>query len=168
MRQRHCFLRRRGVPPPYAYLFYLLVVGSLFTSVTASRYLTFDSCGDGASAAVVALSASGSSGSLIHLEPGGQDSYSFTVSNHEADTVSQVALQYDVVVAGNLPAGITVQLDGKTGTNAGGEYIFSDAGIFPAGQEDNKTHTLTLTADADSDVAPSVEITVIIHAEQVD
>ena len=85
-----------------------------------------------------------------------------------SETVAQVALQYDVVVAGNLPAGVTMQLDEKDGTNSEGEYIFSDAGILPAGEEDDKAHTLTLTADTNSSAASPVEVTVTIHAEQID
>ena len=168
MKQRRCFLRRRGATPLCVYLLYILVAVSLFTGITASRYLASDSCDDNASAAAVALSTSVDGADSITLTPGGQDSYSFTVSNHEAGAVAQVALQYDVVVAGNLPAGVTMQLDEKDGTNSEGEYIFSDAGILPAGEEDDKAHTLTLTADTNSSAASPVEVTVTIHAEQID
>ena len=58
--------------------------------------------------------------------------------------------------------------DEKDGTNSEGEYIFSDAGILPAGEEDDKAHTLTLTADTNSSAASPVEVTVTIHAEQID
>lgn len=168
MKQLRFLLRRRGAIPLCAYLLYLLVAVSLFTGITASRYLASDSCDDSASVAAVVLSTSGNGEASITLTPGGQDSYSFTVSNHEAGAVAQVALQYDVVVAGNLPAGVTMQLDEKDGTNSEGEYIFSDAGILPEGEEDDKAHTLTLTADTNSSAASPVEVTVTIHAEQID
>lgn len=169
MRQRHCFLRRRGATPLYAYLLYLLVVGSLFTGITSSRYLASDSCDDSASVSAVALSTSGNSGSLIHLEPGSQDSYSFTVSNYEADTVSQVALQYDVVVelSGELPQGVRMMLDEASGSGTGKVYTFFDAGTLLAGEEDSNSHALSFTADAGSSAA-SVEVTVTILAEQAD
>lgn len=169
MKQRRCFLRRRGATPLCVYLLYLLVAVSLFTGITASRYLASDSCDDSASAAAVALSTSVDGADSITLTPGGQDSYSFTVSNHEGSTVSQVALQYDVVVelSGELPQGVSVALDGAPGSGSGTVYTFSSVGTFEAGEEDDNQHTLTLTAD-DSSLAASVELTVTIRAEQVD
>ena len=168
MKQRRCFLRRRGAIPLCAYLLYLLVAVSLFTGLTASRYLASDSGQDSGSVAGVALSTSVvDGGGSIALTPGGQGSYSFTVSNHDGSAVSEVALQYDVVVTGSLPDGVTMQLDGEAGTPSGGEHTFSDAGTLEAGQTDKNTHTLTLTAD-DSSSAASVELTLTIRAEQID
>lgn len=168
MKQRRCFLRRRGAIPLCAYLLYLLVAASLFTGITASRYLDSDSCDDSAAVAAVALFTSDGGTDPITLTPGGEDIYSFTVSNYEGDTVSEVALKYDVVVTGSLPDGVTMQLDGKNGTASGEEYTFSDAGTLEAGKEDHDQHTLTLTAAADSSSDASAEFTVTIHAEQID
>lgn len=169
MKQRRCFLRRRGAIPLCAYLLYLLVAVSLFTGITASRYLVSDSGDDNAAVAAVALSTSVDGSDSITLTPGGQDSYSFTVSNHEGSTLSQVALQYDVVVelSGELPQGVSMALDGAPGSGSGTVYTFSDAGTFLAGEENDNQHTLTLTADGSS-LAGSVELAVTIHAEQID
>lgn len=160
--------------PLHVYLLYLLVVSFLLTGMSLSRYVTATSGGDTARVAGTAVSTqvTQGNGSIALTQPGATAGYSFSVTNSRGGTISQVALQYDVIVEVGepLPAGVELRLDGKTGQldPEGKTYTFVDVGTFGAGNEDTHPHTLTFAATDVLDEVVSINVTVSVRAEQID
>lgn len=156
-------------------LAYLLVCTMLATGLSFSRYAVADSDSDAAQVAAGALRVSGSGNETFDLDCNKgttSQSYSFTVHNRDGGKTSQAAIEYDIVVGLSqaLPDGVTMTLDGHTGSGSGTKYTFS-GGTFAAGSSDSNTHTLTITADADEVMGSSayhLDLTISVLAEQVD
>ncbi|MEE0509694.1 MAG: hypothetical protein UDG94_00520 [Peptococcaceae bacterium] len=164
--------RRLLTLPPYVYLGYLLLCTLLVTGVSFSSYLSQASGSDSARVAAGAISITTVSGSSVTLDntngPASGD-LTFTVSNINAGAVSEVAIRYDIVIQADLPAGVTMTLDGKRGSQSGDTYTFSNMGTFAAGEERTFSHTLTFTGDftAINDSSTS-NIDISVQAEQID
>ncbi len=163
--------------PPYIYLAYLLVCTAVLTGVSLAGYTTTVSGSDSARiAAFVVTASSTQDGNALVIDCADTSKltqeYQFTVANNQDGKVSEVAANYDVVVTLNqaLPTGVSMTLDGNSGSASGNTYTFSNAGTFTAAAEEEIIHTLTFTADADTAAATSapINITVSVHAEQAD
>ena len=168
-------LKQRGCRIPFhVYLLYLLIASFLMTGVSFCSYVSSASGGDTArvAGAVISTQVTGEGDSISLNQPNTSANYSFTVSNGAGAAVSQVTLQYDVIVelAEALPAGVTILLDGRTG---GADmdrrtYTFSGAGTLAAGAQVSNNHTLTFTAGDGIYTASSVQVSVSVRVEQID
>ncbi|MBR6689459.1 MAG: hypothetical protein IKL68_05535 [Clostridia bacterium] len=97
--------------------------------------------------------------------------YSIIVSNKEKENISEVSLEYDIIIT--LPvevaSGLTVKVDGKETTRNKNKYTISKAGNFKPSTSRSQTHTLTF--EANPDVIRNCElnnIKVTVYAEQID
>lgn len=169
--------KSKGRLPIQVYLAYLLVCTLLLTGISFSRYVSASDSADSARVAKGAVTVSydenGTAVELIRPWNDGilTEEFHFRVSN----SASEVAIRYDVVVTLNeaLKNGVTMKLDGKTGTvkNDGKEYEFSDMGTFEAGVNETNTHTLSLAGDFDT-ILPGTDdtygIQITIRSRQID
>ncbi len=106
----------------WVYLLYLGLVTSLILSVTLARYVS--TAGGTGTAAVAAMSAAVDGSALTAkpidmtlagLRPGGEArTLDFQVVNYTGDTISEVALDYEITVktTGNLPLTYTLTAEG--------------------------------------------------------
>lgn len=159
------------------WLAYLLVCTLLLTGVSFARYITTASGSDAArvAAGLVTVSYEESTTAIQMDRPTNdglkKEDFMFTVSNGS----SEVAIQYDVVVTLDKPLGdgVTMTLDGQTGTETGDrkQYEFTNMGTFAAGVEQTKTHTLSFTGNFDT-ISPGTDdtynIQITIRSRQID
>lgn len=101
-------------------------------------------------------------------------SYSFTVSNHKDGITAEVDVGYSVTVtlSAALPDGLTLTLDGISGTASddGLTYSFEDpAWVLSAGTASTAAHELTFSADSSvlTEALAISKISVSVLAEQV-
>lgn len=162
--------------PLHVYLAYLLVCTFLLTGVSFSRYISSASGSDSARVAKGVVTVRYDDSTTVNLvRPSGDgletEEFSFSVTN----SISEVAIQYDVVVTLDKPLGkgVTVKLDGNAGNvkNEGKEYEFSNMGMFEAGVSTTKTHTLSFVGDFDT-IIPGTDdtynIQITIRSQQID
>lgn len=163
--------------PLHVYLSYLLACTMLATGVTFSSYVTKASCSPStARVAAGVVSVAGRSVGSLEIDCRGNidDSvaYTFTVSNSKGEKASQVAQGYDVTVTlgKELPGGVTMTLDGKSGSRNGKKYVFSNVGTFRAGQTQSKTHELTFRADTDTltEQVTGIQVNISVRTYQID
>lgn len=177
-RAKHYKKRRRRLPV-HVYLVYLCMITLLLTGVSFSRYIFVATGKDSADTAVFAVSAEPDSGqsSDITIESEDADlsqSFSFKVMNSGDGRASEVAIRYDVIVTlpQALPSGVEMTLEGygSLPLEDGNTYIYSDAGQFAAGKSEEHTHKLNFTVNPDevTDSAKLQNITITVHAEQID
>lgn len=175
--------------PPLVQLAYLFVFSLLLTGVSFSYYVSTSSGGAGAQVAggmltVEDLSWAAPRSLTLGPDPGSA-SWDFAVANSRGDEVSQVTLQYDVVLKLEkpLPDGVTVWLDGREGQpdtdlwglwfDSGSSgctcYTFEEAGWFEAGMGASQTHTVRFeTSGAALSEDSSIPFTITVRAEQMD
>lgn len=170
-----CLHRMRQIfrLPLHAYLLYLLVATFLFTGVTFSSYVTTASGGDSARVAAGVLDVSSASPNISLGPENPTAEYTFTVSNYKDGQCSEVAVQYDVTVTLDepLPEGVSIQLGSKTvnTTPQNKVYSFEGVGTLPAGTEYSNPHTLSFsTTDSSALTATTLDVTITVHAEQID
>lgn len=165
----------RFLPLP-VWLAYLLVCTLLLTGVSFARYITTASGSDAARVAAGLVTVDYDDTNEIKLVRPSTDgllteNYKFTVSNGS----SEVAIRYDVVVTLDKPlnSGVTMTLDGQTGTETGDrkQYEFTNMGTFAAGENDTYTHTLSFTGNFDtisSGTDDTYNIKILIRSRQID
>lgn len=165
--------------PIFVYLSYFFISTLMLTGISFSRYISTTKGEDGADvAAGIVVAVPETKGNLtLQLEENQSTiAYDFTVSNEKNGTMSEVAIQYDIIVALNepLPDGISLQLDGESPERQQEkkEYVFSQAGVFDAAKGEKHNHTLIFQAKKE-DVLKEQEtmertVTVTVHAQQID
>lgn len=166
----------RPLPLP-VWLAYLLVCTLLLTGVSFARYITTANGGDTArvAAGLVTVNYEESDAEIRLERPTGNsvetNKFEFSVSNGS----SEVAIRYDVVVTLDMPLkdGITMKLDGQTGTATGEEnqYVFSNVGTFAAGENETIPHTLSFEGDfgtIQKDMNDTYKIEISVRSQQID
>lgn len=168
--------------PIHAYLGYLLVCTLLLTGVSFSRYISSASGSDSPRVAAGVVTVSYDGDTTVEMDrptdPNNQietAEFSFHVSN----SASEVAIQYDLVLALDqpLPNGVTISLYKNGGSdpigtfdnNIDSQFTVSNAGIFKAGSQEIDQYKLTFEGDFDTiseDYNRTVSISV--QAEQID
>ena len=114
----------------WVYLLYLGLVTTLILSVTLARYV---STADGTGTATVAAMAGGGEPIQMILDdmlPGGEPkTLEFQVVNYNGDTVSEVALGYEIMVetTGNLPLQFTLTASKAEGADPAGTTVGAGA-----------------------------------------
>lgn len=162
--------------PLHVYLAYLLVCTLLLTGVSFSRYISTANAGDSARVAKGVVTVSYDENTELKLErPTDDGTLTENFQFHVSNSVSEVAIRYDVVVTLDkaLGNGVTLTLDGRPGTvkNGGIEYEFPNMGIFAAGVSDSKTHTLSFAGDfmeIPSGTDDTYSIQIAIRSQQID
>lgn len=162
--------------PLHVYLAYLLVCTFLLTGVSFSRYISTSNAGDSARVAKGVVTVSYDENTELKLErPTDDGTLTENFQFHVSNSVSEVAIQYDVVVTLNqsLGDGVTMTLDGMAGTekNEGREYEFPNMGTFAAGVSGSKTHTLSFAGDfmeIPSGTDDTYSIQIAIRSQQID
>lgn len=166
----------KGRLPPYVYLSYLMVCTFLLTGVTFSRYISSANGSDSARVAAgtvtVGYDANNTAFEMTPPSDYGVEKreFQFNVSNN----ISEVAIQYDVVVTLGKPleTGVTMILDGKECSGSTNNiYTFSNMGTFKAGVEETKMHTLLLEGDfmeIPSGTDDTYNIEISIRSQQID
>ena len=158
--------------PLHAYLMYLLIGAFLLTGVSFARYISTGSGQDGARVAAGKVTVSHDPNTMIEMSRPDDDGsvtrqFAFNVSNQN----SEVAIRYDVIVnlSEPLPNGVSMMMDNTPcSESAQTVFTFKNAGVFPAGNSDIKTHTLSFTGDYSLiGEESSRTITISIRAEQI-
>ena len=171
----------------FVYLIYLLLLTSIITSVTFSKYTLSIGGSDTARIArpvfsyepvSATLNGDGIAGiasgiTLSDMMPGDKLVYNFRVHNFEGDHINQVTLKYEIMVSfdppypeENLPFTYSLVPAG-TYPSAGGDWVYLGFG-------EKQSHSYTLTVDWDEDKDDSLyqdkqqSIKVWINTWQVD
>lgn len=174
-RPQHMKKSRKRLPVS-AYLGYLLICTLVLTGVSFAKFATTAGGSDSARVAAFVVEATGKEKDTLTIDCGAGSTtatYTLTVKNNNAsEKVSEVAISYDVVLAlpEDLPNGLTVTLDGNTGTVSEKKITFANVGTFAAGTSASKTHKLTVTANPNvvtNDITLD-NISVNVIAEQID
>lgn len=162
--------------PLHVYLTYLLVCTFLLTGVSFSRYISSASGSDSARVAKGMVTVRCDDDTTVNLVRQSDDGvetedFSFSVTN----SISEVAIQYDVVVTLDKPLGngVTMNLDGNEGTKSedGKEYKFSNMGMFEAGKSHSSNHILSFSGDfmeIPSGTDDTYNIQITIRSQQID
>lgn len=148
-------------------LLFAVIISTYFVNYYYAKYRSGGSINSSARTAGFSVSGTGGSNSITvdGMTPPYSSDYSFSVTSN-----SEVAVEYGITVtfAQNIPAWVTVKLDGNTGTQSGDTATFSNAGTFAAGNSTNN-HTLTFQADPASVSATTFSsITIRVDAVQTD
>lgn len=160
-------------------VFVLLIAIMVSMSVSLAKMLSTASGSDNARVAAFIVDANGQEDTRLRIDiPDGilTQEYAIKVTNQNANgKTAEVALSYDVVLTlpQALPAGVSLILDGTTGTPSGDSktVTFENMGTFMPGTAETKTHTLTFTV-TDADLITQnhqlLGISVDVRAEQID
>ncbi len=156
-------------------LFVTLLVAA--SGVSFAKNLSSSSGGDNAQVSVLIIDLRGSSSDnlTIDCERGiTTASYNFTVTNTKEGKTAELAFKYDVIVTfpEALPNGVSVTVDGKSGTvSADGKTVtIADVGRFTAGKSQTYVHTLVFSVVDESILLRDYVFTntgVSVRAEQV-
>lgn len=156
----------------------IAAIATLSVGITLAKMVSTASGSDSAQVAAFIVEATGEDTDTLEIDCGKADrtvSYTFAVTNTKDGKTAEVAFSYNVIVTlpEALPDGITMTLDGKTGTASSDNktVTFADKGHFEAGSSQTNTHRLVFSVpDADSILQDYVfENTIVsIRAEQLD
>lgn len=170
---------RKWYDAPFVFILCAMLLAiSFLAGETAARYLSGTQGSDNAQLAVFAVDASAVTAENleINLETNNSTAtYQFEVTNAKNGKVTKVDVAYSIQVtlSRRLPAGLTMALDGLSGTASGDglTYTFtSPLWRFSAGSAGSITHNLVFTAQSASltrdDSIPAIQVSVT--AEQTD
>lgn len=156
----------------------ITAIATLIVGITLAKMVSTAGGGsDGAQVAAFIVETSGQANQNLAIdydEAITEVQYPFAVTNQKDGRISEVSMQYDVIVTlpGALPDGVTVTLDGTGGTVSEDKtrYTFSNRGSFQAGQDKANQHTLKFTVDpwAVTGMYHFPKIDISIHTEQTD
>ena len=132
-------------------MYFVIITTIIVTTFSLSKYESAMAGSSSVNVASFVVNATGSDKDSLSIDCNSDTpiiSYDVIVSNKKDNSISQVAIKYDIVVEFSqpLPTGLTLT-DGTTSIDSiDGEtnYMFSDVGNFSAGVEKSNTHTITL------------------------
>lgn len=156
-------------------VFLVLITTIISTTFSLSRFETAKAGSNDVTIASFVVNATGSDKDSLSIDCNSDTptiSYDVIVSNKKDNSISQVAIKYDIVVEFSepLPTGLTLT-DGTTTLNSiDGEitYMFSDVGNFNAGVEKSNTHTITLNGSNEVLTAYDGTMSIYVDATQID
>ena len=135
-------------------LFFIIVATSFVTTYSISSFRSDTVNNSTARIAKFIVKASPNSNNDLNIDCNNSNTmnatYSFTVTNQENSLISDVAINYDVIVkfSEKLLDGTTLTLTTENGNNtvSGGqvEYIFENVGTFSNSNGKSNSHTLTI------------------------
>lgn len=158
-------------------LFFLIITTSFVTMYSISSFRSDTINNSTAKIANFVLKATPTNNNDLSIDCNSSDTmnatYSFTVTNQENSLISDVAINYDVIVkfSENLLEGTTLTLTTENGnkTVSGGqtEYIFENVGAFSATNGKSNSHTLTINGTSDVNSYFDGTMNVSVRAKQV-
>lgn len=166
---------KKHLPFP-VYLSYCLIIALLLTSVTSARYLSSMSGSDNADVAKWVVDVKYDSLDKVEMERPSNDGpkeekYSFYVKNFKGNVVSEVALQYDIIITldNALPNGVTIKLNNKELSFDNNKCILNDVGIIPALTPTSIDYELSFIGDFDIICSNYTRnISIQVDAQQID
>lgn len=156
-------------------MYFVIITTIIVTTFSLSKYESAIAGSSDVTVASFVVNATGSDKDSLSIDCNSDAptiSYDVIVSNKKDNSISQVAIKYNIVVefSESLPTGITIS-DGTTILNSvDGQttYIFSDVGNFNVGTEKNNTHTITLNGSNEVINAYDGTMSFYIDATQID
>lgn len=156
-------------------MYFVIITTIIVTTFSLSKYESAIAGSSDVTVASFVFNATGSDKDSLSIDCNSDAptiSYDVIVSNQKDNSISQVAIKYDIIVEFSepLPTGITIS-DGTTILNSvDGQitYIFSDVGNFNAGIEKNNTHTITLNGSNEVINAYDGTMSFYVDATQID
>ena len=136
-------------------LFFIIITTGFVTTYSISSFRSDTVNNSTAKVAKFIVKATPNSNNNLNVDCNSSNTmsatYSFTVTNQENSLISDVAINYDVVVkfSEKLLDGTTLTLTTEKGNKTvnGGlmEYVFEDVGTFSKANGKSNSHTLTIT-----------------------
>ena len=156
-------------------MYFVIITTIIVTTFSLSKYESAIAGTSDVTVASFVVDATGNDVSDLSLDCNSDTpttSYDIVVTNKKDNSISQVAIKYDLVVefSESLPTGITIS-DGTTilsSVDGQTTYMFSDVGDFSAGIEKSNTHTITITGSDEVLTAYSGSISFHVDATQID
>ena len=156
-----------------AVLFCLVIISTAMMSGLYARYTSRNSGEDSARVAKFTVGADLDTNDVTANLSQNVNDGTFKLT---AENLSEVSVRYDVTVTANLPAGVTLTIDGNApSSSADGTYTFSNVGEFPAnmGTEDHiikfTADTMSLTSSATGDTyTKTIDFNVTVKFVQID
>jgi len=156
-------------------LYGVLITTVIVTTFSFSKYESSMAVSSDASVAMFVVDATGTETDSLTLDCNSDVpsiSYNVNVTNKKDNSISQVAIKYDIVVefSESLPTGITISDGTTTLDSVEGQktYTFNDVGNFTAGIEKNNVHNITLTGSENVLTAYSGTMSFYVDATQID
>ena len=169
--------RRNGARLAFALIFLFATLLIAASDVSFAKKLSSSSGGDNAQVSSLIVDLRGSSSDNLTIDCGQgitAAAYNFAVTNTKDGKTSEIPFKYDVIVTlpEALPQGISITLDGTSGTvsSDGKTVTFTGVGRFIAGNSQTHNHSLFFNAvDASLMLQDCVyeNIGVSVRAEQV-
>ena len=156
-------------------MYFVFITTIIVTTFSLSKYESSIAGSSEVPVASFVVNATGSDKDLLFIDCNSDTptiSYDVIVLNKKDNSISQVAIKYDIVVefGESLPTGLTLS-DGTSSiqTEEGKTtYVFSDAGNFYASVEKSNTHTITLTGSNEVLTAYDGTMSFYVDAMQID
>lgn len=156
-------------------LYGVIITTIIVTTFSLSKYESAMAGSSDATVAKFIVDATGTDADSLTLDCNSDTpsvNYDVIVTNKKDNSISQVAIKYNIVIefSESLPTGIIIS-DGTTTINSvDGQttYTFNDIGNFTAGIEKSNTHTFTLTGSEDVLTAYSGTMSFYVDATQID
>lgn len=156
-------------------MYFVIITTIIVTTFSLSKYESAIAVSSDVTVASFVVNATGSEIDKLSIDCNSETptiSYGVIVSNQKDNSISQVAIKYDLIVefSEGLPTGITIS-DGTTILNSvDGQtsYVFSDIGNFNAGVEKSNTHTITLNGSNEVLTAYDGTMSFYVDATQID
>lgn len=156
-------------------LFSVLITTVVVTTFSLSKYESAMAGSSNVTVASFIINSTGSELDNLSIDCNSDSpiaSYDVVVTNKKDNTISQVAIKYDIVVEFSkaLPTGLTISDGTTTIDSVDGQtsYVFSDIGNFSADVEKSNTHTITLTGSNEVLSAYSGTMSIYVDATQID
>jgi len=156
-------------------MYFVIITTIIVTTFSLSKYESAIAGSSDVTVASFVVNANGNQQDILSIDCNSTTpsaSYDIVVTNKKDNSISQVAIKYDIVVEFSKPLptgmvlsdGITIinTVDGQT------TYVFSDVGNFSANIEKNNTHTITLTGSNEVLTAYDGTMSFYIDATQID
>ena len=154
-------------------LFCLVLISTALMPRLYAKYFANGSSDDIARVAKFAVGAdlNPNNVSVVLTDVGGAGVYQISTEND-----SEVAVSYDIIVTAELPAGISLTLDGNTVSAVGNVYTFKNAGQLASGTDVTAGHYLNFIADTDEfteaeeggTVTKNIAFQIIVRFVQID
>ena len=156
-------------------VFSVLITTIIVSTFSLSKFQTAKAGASDVTVASFVINATGNDVDKLSLDCNENNptvSYDVVVTNKKDDSISQVAIKYDIVVEFSkpLPTGLTLSdgttsidlIDGQT------TYVFSDIDNFSAGVEKSNTHTITLNGSNEVLIEYDGTMSIYVDATQID
>lgn len=156
-------------------MYFVIITTIIVTTFSLSRFESAKAGSIDAKVALFVVNATGSDKDSMSIDCNSDNpttSYDIVVTNKKDNAISEVAINYDIVVefSNSLPSGISLTLSNKTieTTDENKIYKFSDIGSFDANIEKSNNHTITIAGSNEVLTAYNGTVSFYVEANQID